>query len=65
MKAIDLSQTLKSHSQGWVAVDRKTKKVIADAKSFSSISEKVKGLKNVLLIPASKNYFGFITSLNA
>ena len=65
MKAIDLRQALKSHSQGWVAINKKNKKVVAKAKTFASISEKVKGLKDIFLMPASENYFGFITSLNA
>lgn len=65
VKAIDLRQTLKSHSRGWVAINKKNKKVIADAKTFALISEKVKGLKDVFLMPASKNYFGFVTSIHA
>lgn len=65
MKAIDLRQTLKSYSQGWVAINKKSKKVVAKANTFASISEKVKESKNILLVPASKNYFGFITTINA
>ena len=65
MNAIDLRKTLKSHSQGWVAINNKNKKVVAHAKTFASISKKVSGLKDVFLMPASKNYFGFVTSLNA
>lgn len=65
MKAIDLRLPLKLHSQGWVAINKKNRKVVAKAKTFSSISEKTQGLKNVLLVPASKNYFGFVTSLHA
>lgn len=65
MKAIDLRQALKSHYEGWVAINTKNRKVVAKAKTFASISEKAKGLKDVLLVPGSNNYFGFVTSLNA
>ncbi len=60
MKAIDLRQALKSRYEGWVAINTKDRTVVAKAKSFSLISEKTKGLKNVLLVPGSKNYFGFV-----
>lgn len=62
MKPIDLSQAMKQYSEGWVAISDKNKKVVAHAKNFKLISQKVKGLKNVFLVPASKNYFGFVTS---
>lgn len=65
MKAIDLRQALKSHYQGWVAINKKNRKVVAKAKTFSLISEKTKGLKNVLLVPGSKSYFGFVTLVYA
>ncbi len=65
MKAIDLRQTLKSYSKGWVAINKKTKKVVAHAETFVSITEKVKDLKDVFLVPASKDYFGFVTSIDA
>lgn len=65
MKAIDLRQALKSHSQGWLAIDKKNRKVVAKAKTFALISEKAKGLGNIFLIPASKSYFGFVTLLYA
>lgn len=65
MKAIDLRSALKSYSTGWVAINKKNRKVVAHAESLELLSEKIKGLKNILLVPASKNYFGFITSLRA
>lgn len=65
MKAIDLRQSLKPYVVGWVAINKKNRKVVANAKTFSLISEKTQGLKDVFLVPASKNYFGFVTIVNA
>lgn len=62
MDSIDLRTVLKSHSTGWIAINKKNNKVVAHAKTFESISKKIKGLKDILLIPSSKNYFGFVTS---
>ncbi len=66
MKAIDLRAVLKDFSEGWVAIDTRNKnKVVGHSKSFVSISKKIEGRKNILLVPASSNYFGFVTSINA
>jgi hypothetical protein len=62
MKAIDLAKTLKPYSEGWVAVNKKNNKVVAHAKTFAAISKKIKDVNGVFLVPASKSYFGFITS---
>lgn len=63
MKGLDLTKQLKPYKSGWVAIFKD--KVIAHAKSFELIIEEVKKLKkpskDILLVPASKNYFGFIT----
>lgn len=64
MKAIDLTKTLKPYNSGWVAINKKNKKVVAHAKSFKAVLEKAKRGKDVLLIPASDKYFGFITRTN-
>ncbi len=61
MKLLDLSKILKQYKSGWVAIDDKKNKVVAHAEDFESISEKVKYHKNVFIMPASNNYFGFIT----
>ncbi len=67
MNAIDLRQALKPYSKGWLAVNKKNRKVVAHGKTFASISKKVESikLKDIFLVPASKNYFGFVTSINA
>lgn len=62
-KPIDLSKTLAPYTSGWVALD-KNNEVVASAKDFESICERAKDVEGVLLIPASKNYFGFITIIN-
>lgn len=61
MNAVDLRQALKPYSEGWLAIDKKNKKVVAHAKTFALISKKAKGIRDIFLVPASKNYFGFVT----
>ena len=65
MKAIDLRQSVKPYSSGWVAINKTSKKVVAHAKTFALISKEIKGIKDIFLMPASKNYFGFVTPINA
>lgn len=60
MKAINLTNTLKDYNSGWVMIDQKYK-VVAWAKNFEKIASKAKKNKSVFIMPASKNYFGFIT----
>lgn len=66
MKGLDLTKQLKPYKSGWVAIDNN--KVITHAKNFELIIEEIKKLKksskDILLVPASKNYFGFITIIN-
>ncbi|OGG11604.1 hypothetical protein A2Z00_05250 [Candidatus Gottesmanbacteria bacterium RBG_13_45_10] len=64
MNAIDLTIPLSKYKSGWVAVNEDKKEIVAHAKTFSEITQKVKKLKNIVLIPASDNYFGFITNVN-
>lgn len=59
-RSIDLSKSLKNYHSGWVALDKKHK-VVAHADDFDAICKKIKNRKDVFLVPASKNYFGFIT----
>ncbi|OGJ22394.1 MAG: hypothetical protein A2804_00565 [Candidatus Pacebacteria bacterium RIFCSPHIGHO2_01_FULL_46_10] len=61
MHTRDLRNSLKKNSSGWLAVSKKNI-VVAKARSFSQICEKVKGMKrDILLVPAAKSYFGFVT----
>ncbi len=64
MKPINLTKTLKPYKSGWVAINKRHK-VVAHARSFKTITEKVKDEKNIFVMPASKNYFGLITCANA
>lgn len=57
MNVVDLRQALNSYSEGWVAIDKKSNKVVAHAKTFTLISKKIKDVKNVFLVPASKSYY--------
>lgn len=58
---MDLTKTLKKYKSGWVAVDESKKKVIAHAKNFSEINKKISDKKNVFVMAAAKEYYGFIT----
>lgn len=63
MKTTDLSKTLKKYQSGWVAVSEKNT-VVAHAKTFAQICKKIDKNPNVLLIPATRNYFGFVTNID-
>lgn len=63
MNAIDLRKALKPYKSGWVALDKKLR-VVARAKNFAEISKKAKRVGGVMIVPASKNYFGFISEIN-
>ena len=65
MKPINLTKTIKSYKSGWVAVDERKKKVIAHARTFEAITKKAKEMENIFIMPAAKNYFGYITRSNA
>lgn len=62
MRALDLTKLLKPYKSGWVAINTKSKKVVAHEKDFEKISNRVKDSEDVLLVPASQKYFGFVTS---
>ena len=64
MDAIDFTKPLSKYKSGWVAINEEKREIVAHAKTFSEITKKVKTLKKVILIPASDNYFGFITIIN-
>ena len=60
MRAVNLVKALRPYKTGWVAIDEK-QEVVVHAKDFKTISEKVNNQENIVLIPASENYFGFVT----
>jgi hypothetical protein len=61
MNTINLSSQLQKYNSGWIAYNKKQNKIVAHSKSFTTIVEKTKRQKNILLVPAANNYFGFIT----
>ncbi|OGE38519.1 hypothetical protein A3B45_01405 [Candidatus Daviesbacteria bacterium RIFCSPLOWO2_01_FULL_39_12] len=65
MQTINLSKILKNFSSGWVAITSDYKKVVASGKTLKEVTQKVLQQKrdDVILIPASKNYRGFVTSV--
>lgn len=61
MTVTDLTKTLKKYKSGWVAIDESNKKVVAHDKDFSGINKKVINKKNVFIMAATDEYFGFVT----
>ena len=64
MNTFDFTQILKGYKKGWVAIDEKEKKVVAQGKDFNEINKKVKEKRNVVLMSTSEDYFGFITVIH-
>ncbi|HBQ50407.1 hypothetical protein A3B42_02105 [Candidatus Daviesbacteria bacterium RIFCSPLOWO2_01_FULL_38_10] len=64
MQIVNLSKLLKNFSSGWVAITSDYKKVVTSGKTLKEVTEKVKkqNRDDIVLIPAAKNYRGFITS---
>lgn len=62
-KAVDLTKALSPYNYGWVAID-KNFNVVSHAKDFATICKAIKKGRDLLLVPASKDYFGFITIIN-
>jgi hypothetical protein len=64
MQTVNLSKLLKNFSSGWVAITSDYKKVVASGKTLKEVTEEVKkqNRDDVVLIPAAKNYRGFVTS---
>lgn len=59
MKTVNLTKILKPYKSGWVAINQKNR-VVAHAKTFAAVSNKVKKNEDVFLVPVSQNYFGFM-----
>jgi hypothetical protein len=57
----NLTSILKKYKTGWVAISETQKKVVAHAKDFATINKKARKKRDIVLMPASNNYFGFIT----
>lgn len=64
MQTINLSKILRNFTSGWVAITSDYKKVVAFGKTLKEVTDKVSKEKqnDVVLIPASRNYRGFVTS---
>lgn len=65
LQTINLSKLLKNFSSGWVAITSDYKEVVASGKSLEEVSQSVEkqNRNDVILISASKNYRGFVTSV--
>lgn len=64
MKIVNLSKILKNFSSGWVALTADYKKVVASGKTLKEVTNMIEdNLKDkVVLISASKNYRGYVTT---
>ncbi|KKR32914.1 MAG: hypothetical protein UT63_C0028G0003 [Candidatus Gottesmanbacteria bacterium GW2011_GWC2_39_8] len=63
MKAINLSKSLQKYTSGWVALDKENN-VVAHAKVFSDLLDILKNKvkeKDLTVMAASDNYYGYIT----
>lgn len=65
MKSLDLIRALKGFKNGWVAIDEKKNIVVAHSTDFTSLIKKIGSKKYIFLMPASEEYYGFITLMNA
>ena len=65
MQTVNLTKILKNYSSGWVALSSDYKKVVASGKTLEEVTNKVERQKrsDIVLIPASKNYRGYVTSV--
>lgn len=64
MQIVNLSKLLKNFSSGWVAVMSDYKKVVASGKTLREVTVRATKQKqdDVILVPASKNYRGYVTN---
>lgn len=64
MRTVNLSKILKNFSSGWVALTADYKKVVASGKTLKEVTNMIEdNLKDkVVLISASKNYRGYVTT---
>lgn len=64
MRTVNLSKILKNFSSGWVALTADYKKVVASGKTLKEVTNIIEdNLKDkVVLISASKNYRGYVTT---
>lgn len=63
MTAIDIRKQISKYKKGWVALD-KSHQVVESANSFEEINRKLEKhskKEELLLLPVSDKYFGFIT----
>ena len=65
MQTVNLSKLLKNFSSGWVAITADYKKIVASGKTLKEVTKAVEKQKSddVILIPAAKNYRGFVTTV--
>jgi hypothetical protein len=61
MNIINLTSHLQRYNSGWIAYNKKQNKVVAHSKTFDSIVKKTKLKRDILLVPATSNYLGFVT----
>ena len=64
MQTINLSKILKNFTSGWVAITPDYKRIVASGKTLKEVTDKVLKEKqnDAVLISASRNYRGFVTS---
>ena len=65
MQTVNLSKLLKNFSSGWVAITADYTKIVASGKTLKGVTKAVEkqNRDDVILIPATKNYRGFVTTV--
>jgi len=64
MTPIDLTKVASKFKSGWIAIDKKTLKILIHARDFSSVVRKAEGEKNVVLMPASRDFSNIVPVVN-
>ena len=62
-KALKFAKLLPKYAPDWIAYT-KDYEIVAHAKTFAGIMDKVKERKDVILMPASTNYYGFVMEIH-
>lgn len=58
---IDLSKKLRKYKRGWVMIKNKKYTVMAHANTFEEISDKAREFDDIFIMPASDDYYGFVS----
>lgn len=61
MTPINLTKIVSKYKSGWIAINKTNKNIIAHSRDFASLVKKVEKEKDVVLMPAAKDFSGIVT----